>query len=259
MKKAFTLLAFLLFAVACTARNPGNEAHRSSTKPVLDSAVARATAVDTGSAYPEELSFKAGGTSISIPPPTADLVEVGCDKRQGMEILVPQNNRLLCAFVTKGDLEGLGGDDGLPVIAKYALVEVDRKAEAEDYEASDFSELADAVKKTFGDISPVLRDAEEEFNSRIRSLNLDELPVSIDRPTQLGCLFSKQDAYGYGMLATYLSGGARNKRGIGCTLLHVKKRVLFLYIYAKYENENTVRWLRTTAEEWADAILRANT
>jgi hypothetical protein len=204
-------------------------------------------------------SFKAGGVPISIPPPTTQFVEAGIDNRKLMEVFVAPNNRLLCAFVLANDLPRLskGGDDF--VISKYAMAQVPRRGENMDCEASDFKKVTDGAKATFGDVvTSSVKEAEEEFNRRMKSLNLDEAKVSIGQPTLLGCLFSKPDMYGFGMITAVSMGGHTTKLGGGAALIRVKKRLLFLYLYAEYKNEDTIKWLRKTTEEWSDAVLKSN-
>ena len=77
-------------------------------------------------------------------------------------------------------------------------------------------------------------------------------------PVQLGRLFSKRDAYGIGMIMPLSMGGINMKMGMGIALMRVKQRLLFVYLYAEYKNEDTVKWLRKTTDDWADAILKAN-
>jgi hypothetical protein len=37
-----------------------------------------------------------------------------------------------------------------------------------------------------------------------------------------------------------------------------QNKILFLYLYRTYKDESTVQWIRTTSEQWADAVLAAN-
>jgi hypothetical protein len=41
-------------------------------------------------------------------------------------------------------------------------------------------------------------------------------------------------------------------------ILHVQNRILFLYLYSAYKDESTVQWIRSSSEQWADAVLAAN-
>ena len=220
---------------------------------------ASGNAQDTSKKTTEPQAFKAGGTPIVIPAPTGDMVEVGYDNREFMEIFVPTSNRLLAAFVLTNELPRLfsAGDD--LVMSKYATVQVPRRFEYMDCEESDFKEVTDGAKAELGDIiNSSTKEAEEEFNRRMESLDLEEATVSLGQPIQLGCIFAKPDAYGFGMILPVSMGGKTTNIGAGVALVRAKKRLLFAYLYAEYKNEETVKWLRKTTEEWADAILEAN-
>ena len=45
---------------------------------------------------------------------------------------------------------------------------------------------------------------------------------------------------------------------MGIAVLRVKERLIFAYLYRKYESAETVTLLRGQLERWADAILLAN-
>ncbi len=204
-------------------------------------------------------SFKAGGVPISILAPTAEFVEIGYDNREFMEISVPTNNRLLCAFVLANDLPRLTKRSDDLVMTRYGMVQVPRQREFMDFEASDFKKVVDGLKEASGDsMASSFNEAEEEINRRMKSLGLDEAKLSIGKPILLGRLFSKQDAYGFGMVMPVSMGGNTTKMGMGGVLIRAKKRLLFVYLYAEYKNEDTIKWLRKATEEWADSILKAN-
>lgn len=204
-------------------------------------------------------TFKAGGIPIIIPPPIMEMSEVGYDKREFMEVFVAPSNRLIAAFVLTKELPTLAAGANNPMLSKYAMIQVPRRGEYMDCRESDFKEVTDGAKKTFGDVmSSSMKDAEDEFNRRMKSLDLEEATISLNKPIQLGCLFSKKDAYGFGMIMPFSMGGENMKIAMGATLMRVKQRLLFVYLYADYKDENTVKWLRRITENWADAILKAN-
>ncbi|MCP4649955.1 MAG: hypothetical protein GY853_07760 [PVC group bacterium] len=204
-------------------------------------------------------TFKAGGTPIAIPPPTPEMTEVGYDTRELMEIFVPQNNRLIAAFVLTEDLPRLAAGDENLIMSLYSMVQVPRRGEAMDCAASDFSEVTAGAKEQFGDImNSSMKEAEDEFNRRMKALDLEDATMSMKDPVQIGCLFSKPDSYCFGMIMENTIGGITTKMTMGCMLLRVRNRMIFVYLYKEYENEETVTWLRKNTEAWSDAILAAN-
>jgi hypothetical protein len=216
-------------------------------------------AQETSERTAEPQAFKVGGTPIVIPAPTKDLVELGDNKREVMEVLVPSTNRLLAAFVLAEDLPNFAASGGHPVMSKYAMVEVSRRVENTDMEASHFNALVDTVKAQWGDIlSSSAKNFEEDFHNRLKAHHFEDATVTLGQPIQLGCIISQQDEYGFAMIAPVLVDGKTTNMAVSTTLVRVKKRLLFLYLNSDYKNEATLTWLRETSEKWADAILSAN-
>jgi hypothetical protein len=201
--------------------------------------------------------FKAGGTLINIPQPNNDLIEVGYDVREQMEIFVPASNRLLCAYMKASDIPLFMKGDQDFVLAQYTSVQVARVSEYQDCAISDFQELVDYLKGSFNnDMDSIIEESEAEFNNRLKSMDLSN--ISIDKPVDLGILFSKPDIHSIGMLSTYSDGTKNWTLVIATTFIRVRERLLFVYVFNSYENEQTIAMTRSLAEQWADAILAAN-
>lgn len=203
-------------------------------------------------------TYRAGLKTFTIPPPASDLVEPGPDYRVILEPLAPTANRLVVAFVPRADLEALRSMHGA-ALTTYALVEVPRRAEFAEVGPEQFKEVADAVGNQFGaSFSATMKDQQEEINRKLKVLNSSSAELSLDKPVQLGTLFSKQDARGYGMLMSVSMKGQTKKVAMGMTVVRVQSRMLFLYTYTEFKDESSVQWIRTTDENWADSILQAN-
>lgn len=201
-------------------------------------------------------SFQVGGNSISLPSPGKNFVEIGYAYRGKMEVFVPSVNHLICAFIQKEDLQRL--EKGEEVDMKfYALVEILKDVESIDCNQSDFIEMVNGAKNEFGgQAKSSFKDCEEELNQRMKSLNLDSIQLSA--PVQLGSFFSKSDAYGFGMVFE-MKQAEKSLMMAGCSILiRVKQRLLYAYLYARFKDTETVKWLGYTSEKWADAILKAN-
>lgn len=234
MKQVLTCLAVIVFAASACAQDTTNKA-----TPVQ--------------------SFKAGGVPIAFPVPTAEMVEVGDDNREIMEVFVPSSNRLLAAFMPVKDLSRFENGDETLLLSQYGLVQVSRKAEYMDIDASDFEDVLAGAKETFGDVmNSSAQEIEDEINQRLKALDLDSAKIDIDEPLLLGSFFSKPDAYGFGMITQYSMGGDVFEMACGTAFVRVKDRLLFVYLYAEYVDQDTVNWLRKTTEAWVDAILAAN-
>lgn len=204
------------------------------------------------------LAYRIGGTPIVIPPPTNEMVEMGQDYRVVMDVFVPEQNRLIAAFVLPNDL-AIIKSGGKAVPTRYALVEVLRRGEFMDLSAKDYKDMADSLEQQFGAVlDTAVKEGEDELNRRIKAENLDDTKISLDKPVQLGGFFSKTDAYGTGIIMPVTTNGVTTKVVAGIIFLRVKNRLLFAYLYSVYKDQETVVWMRKTTETWADAILKAN-
>lgn len=232
MKKVVALLLVLGIAAICNAQ---------------DSAI-KTSAIK---------SFKAGGTPIAIPPPTAEMSEVGYDNRESMNVFVPTTNRLIAAFVLTEDLPTHRSAKSGRLLSEYAMVEVPRRGEYINVGADDFKEFSEEIGRQFGAVISSSKDEiEEDLNRRTQALDLGS--VKMRKPLQLGCFFSKHDAIAFGLIQRYSMAGKSANLGTGVAFVRVKHRLLFLYLYAEYKNKGTIKWLQRTTEDWADAIHRSN-
>ncbi|MGD0738990.1 MAG: hypothetical protein ABR957_05300 [Terracidiphilus sp.] len=202
-------------------------------------------------------SYPVGGVSVAVPvPPGMGMVEVG-DYRVKYEVVTPDSNRLVAAFVSESDVAKLrnGGTGG---INPYALVEVLRAAEFSDLSASDFKSLVDSASNQIGAvIDSTYKETEAEFNKRMKALN-QNTQETLGQPVMLGTFFYKTDAYSFGMLAPVTVNGTTIKMVVGTVLLRARNRVLFAYFYEVYKDDQTPAQVRAVSEQWTDAILAAN-
>ena len=201
-------------------------------------------------------SFKVGSVPILFPSPSAGLVEAGYENRERLEVLVPAQHRLICAFLLENELKNLekGEANGMK---EYALIEILRKGEFLDVSPSDFNELVKAAGSDFGGMAgPTFKECEDEINRRLKSM--DESSIQLGTPVQLGTFFSKKDAHCLGMLMTMQQESRTLTMAMSCSFLRVKQRVLFVYFYEQYEDRDTIRRLGETTEKWVDEILKKN-
>jgi hypothetical protein len=207
---------------------------------------------------PLSQTYMIGNVPILIPSPVPQLTEVGPDYRMVLEVLVPDLHRLVAAFTPPGADLTLK-KKGPKALSEYALVEVLRQAESTDVPPADFNKLVDAVARQMGTLVATSRTAQEtEVNRKLKGLNLDADALSADKPLHLGCLFSEPDAYGYGLVMPVPANGTTTAMVMGMSMVRTRNRVLFTYTYAAYKDQNTLKWIHSITEDWADAILSAN-
>ncbi len=214
----------------------------------------------------EDQSHEAGGVTVAIPVPWTGTVELDSDHRAAMNQFVPPYNRLVAAFVSPDDLQKINsGDRSTP--PRIALVAISRQYEFQNVSESDFKIVIDGVRKQFDSTADsYAQENEEEFNRRLKSLDLDNVKITFEKPVSLGILFSKRNAGGFGTILQVSASDASarpasevsSRKLLSVLFLRVKNRVLYAYIFADYKDQETVKWLRKASEAWADQILNAN-
>lgn len=197
--------------------------------------------------------------SFVLPSPAPDLVEMGPDLRVLMEIAAPTSNRLVAAFIPSEEVAKLpGGLTGPP--QKYGLVEVLRRAEFVDVDEATFKQVVDSMAQQLssGAVQATMQQQQDKINEKIDELGLKTGRVTLDKPEQLGVIFSKSNAYGFCMMMPMASSGKTVNMVSGTALLRVKNRMIYAYLYNQYEDKTSVDWVVKRTEAWADAILKAN-
>jgi len=202
----------------------------------------------------------AGGVPIVVPPPDKSFVEVVGDKRNFFESVVPSRNRLLCAFVPTDFLSRL--KNPARGLGQYMLVEVSRKVDEKNTEVTpaDFEQIVMAMKQQLGDSSSLNQTAEsgsKEINSKLKQLG-QSTDISIDKFAPLGTLFQTSDTYAFAMLESVSSGETTNRVINATVLLRVRDRLIFAYIYGSGDDEESLKWVEKTTEQWVNEILTAN-
>lgn len=223
---------------------------------------ASAVAGEPGERPSPQPEFAASGLMFKLPPPAPELPEAGAKYRTMAEVFVPGVNRLVAAFIASGELAHMEDAGDPQPLTCYALVQVPRRGEFMECSPEDFADLVRQLTQAQEDgtmaATASSKEIEEELNRRLKSLDVQGPGLNLEQPFMLGRFFSRQDAYGFGMLMSGSAFGASMKYGAACTAIRVRRHVFFTYLYAEYKGEETIKWLRETADRWADALLKAN-
>lgn len=204
----------------------------------------------------ESVPFRVGLQTILIPSPGPDLPETGPDYRVLAEPLATASNRLVAAFLLPDELKAMLTTK--TSLTRYALVEVLRQAEFADVSPDFFKQVSNSMADQFGArLNATLEDQQKEVDLKLKALG-NQSKVTIEKPTMLGTLFSKADAIGYGAVMPVSVDGKTATIAMCMTILRVRQRLLFLYTYARYTDEESVKSVQRMSDKWSDAILKAN-
>ena len=204
----------------------------------------------------ESATFRVGLQSILIPPPAPSLPETGPDYRVLAEPFAPASNRLVAAFLLPEELKAMLTTK--TSLTRYALVEVLRQAEFADVSPAFFKQVSDSMAEQFGaKLNATLEDQQKEIDLKLKALG-NQSSVTLEKPTMLGTLFSKVDAIGYGAVMPATVDGKTVTVAMCMTTLRVRQRLLFLYTYSRYTDDESVKSLQRMSDKWSDAILKTN-
>lgn len=202
-------------------------------------------------------TIRVGLQTIDLAPPSPQFVEPGSDYRVLLEPLSPIANRLVAAYLLPDEFEGLTKNG--TQLTRYGLVEVPRRAEFADVNEDMFKQVAEMTAKQFDvSLSGSLKEIQEETDLKVKNLGSTGGAITIDKPMALGAFFNKPNAVGFGAAMVVNTAGKEQKVAACIALIRVRSRILDLYLYTPYVDETSVQWVRTTGEQWADAVLKAN-
>ncbi len=197
----------------------------------------------------------AGGTELTLPVPASDFVEVGDKLRTTFfELLAPSGNRLLSAYAPEKTLTSRNAGKPLELDI-YSMVEVPRRAEYTDVTPQAFEQVLKGMEPSMGKFEA--GGLQQEMNIRLKSLGAK--PIEIGHPEMLGGIFRKPNAAGFAMLLADKQGDDRSDTMAGgMAVLRVRQRLIFAYVYRKYESPDSISWVNKILEAWCDTILAKN-
>src|SRR6202030_3232662 len=103
--------------------------------------------------YASDCLATTGGVSVAIPTPEKSFTDVGSEKRDSFEFMVPSRNRLLCAFVLTDYLPHL--TNPATGMDRYMVIEVSRNIDEKKTQITTaiFEQVVAAIKQEIADSS----------------------------------------------------------------------------------------------------------
>lgn len=206
-----------------------------------------------------------GGVSIEIPTPTG-FARVTPEMKGVVELqtsFVPPSNQQLIAFISQDDaptaLEGK-----IPSLAKRFNVQIAKKYASHSLTNAEFSDLKRLYKTEGERMIEQLKGQLSEFfanASKGVSQQLDtNVVISAGGVVPLPSHFENDRIFSASML---MKSDVKGESGdtysevisATTTIIHVKKRLLFLYAYG---GKDDLEWTRARSKELAEAIVASN-
>ena len=213
------------------------------------------TAEETQSKSTGALLLNVGGKTIDFSLPDTNFSEASERYSSMFNLFVPENNRLICGFLTKSDLQKLvDGKD--PEMESYILVEVSKEMENLDCKPKNFKEVISSI----GDVSTIISSSRDgvlkEVNDKLNSMNIQDIQLNDQK--SLGVIFSKEDAIASGMIYKVQQGESVKTYLCSMLFTRLKERLIFVYIYKIYSNQTTVKEIVSLTDNYATSLLTAN-
>ncbi|HNX05314.1 MAG TPA: hypothetical protein PKI32_07410, partial [Opitutales bacterium] len=129
--------------------------------------------------------------------------------------------------------------------------------ESTDLTPADFVDVVKETKRAMGEsLDQIISEGNDILRDKLKDLDVGE--VSVSAPKNLGTVFDKPDNYGTILVCRVQGGGRDMTVAIGIGFIRVKNRLIFMYLYEEYKNEDSILRLKRSLEAWTDATLAAN-
>jgi len=211
-----------------------------------------------------------GGVSIELPAPKgfSEVRDVSPQtyKRAERMMTIPQN-RLLTLFVPDTDLNRfLKNQETALKYNRYIMVQTPRFAESLEMSSKDFHELAGRIRQEQNQFPKRHREEAQSYVDGITKRFSKEHEISMDlkigQPRPLG-VFAEGDNFIASAMLTKMKGavGEETMEVIMVSVssfIRVKNKLIFGWLYSKYESQHDIDWIRAATKDWIKEILAAN-
>jgi hypothetical protein len=208
--------------------------------------------------------IEVGDTKINVHAPLDfyEISELSPETRKYFEIMTPPSNSLLAVFVSEDDLGRIMKGES-PNLQRYMILQTPRNFANNNISEMQFNQLVTYLKEQHNmllsdmkdKIGSYLDDAADQI-SKDKDISLD---MKIGQQVPLGILFEKLGILSFVNLIKFqvtVDGKSVDSVVVASTsLLKVKDRILYAYVYSIYDNQEDINWVRAKTKEWMDLIL----
>lgn len=153
-----------------------------------------------------------------------------------------------------------------PELMRYMLLQAYRHIEHLDVSGAQFSQFVGQFKQQHDHLLAKVKDEIDPLlDDMSGNLSIERgvpLRLKLGEQVPLGTFMEKADAVGFGILGKVQASAQGeqldNLVAGALSLMRVKGKVLFAYVYGNYETPKDLEWVRATSSTWVDQILMAN-
>jgi hypothetical protein len=208
--------------------------------------------------------FSVGGTVLEVPTPKGfSLVTPHMDAvyRLSLQMANPVNNQL-AYYLAESDIP-VAMKGGIPTLARYCTLAVNKKLEFLVVSPNDFAELKSITKKQNKQILTSLEAKMPAIMGKIskgigREFNVN-VALKLSQAIPLDPHHETDNAFAYSMYINYgVAVEDQEKDFIVSatnTFVNVAGKILFLYCYGPRDE---LEWTRIVSKDWAEGVMKSN-
>jgi hypothetical protein len=251
------LLAFLLLLI-CASVGVSQSAEKVNGEKQL---------AQSSTVPQQSLVYSFGKITINIPAPDG-FAEAAAEVehvRRTFEMTESPNLDFLASHVPladyarlkKGELIQLNFYTKVSTLKRYREVNVSAK------EFSDIVNYLHANQPSLFDIDgPAMKSALKDTNKGLSELLETDAKLDLSQPVNLGVTQKTENSYGTLMMAKYkFQVGNEQKEMLiifSANLVRVKQRMIYLYVYHRFDTEADIAATRNLTKQWMSKVLSAN-
>ena len=222
------------------------------------SATAQQTASDT---------FRIGNRQIAIPAP-AGFVEAASEIdviRERLTATEAAGNDFIASHLPKVDFQLLKAGEEID-LTFYTKGSVAKSLKNRIATQADFKTFVEAFKKYFPSYSDpkgtLMKSTLKRASENMSAVNREKTTFSIDKPYNVGEIANTATSYGIVVLSqfTMTVGDVEQSKLMlaGMSAILVRGKIVFIYTYKNYENEQDIDDLKSFSGTWLKQIAAAN-
>jgi hypothetical protein len=191
--------------------------------------------------------YKLGNVSVDIPPPNGfeDMLHQSEEFRRR----IGENERLvnIAAHLPSEAAKAFTAGQDIPL---YTKVSVSRGAVETDITDEFFAGLVKQQTET--------AVYDQDFLKKYLADRGKQLGVTMDKPVALGVIDQTPKSYSTLALAALSTGDRKINLLFSTTFLHIRRRLIFAYVYRIIESQKDQALVETLTRDWVRSILAAN-
>lgn len=222
--------------------------------------------VDASAQNPAD-AFQIGDKQIVVPAPsgfTEAASQIKAIKDRFTATEAPEND-VLAVHIPDKDYQLFKKSEAVN-LTFYTKVSVSKNSKNETATEADFVNFVQVFKKYFpAYIDPkgsLMKNTLSRISDNLTALNQEKTTFALDKPYNLGEIVNEANSYGIVVLSqmTAKIGDAERIQSIlgGISAIRVRGKIVFVYTYKYYKNEQDIADLKTFSSNWLKQIAAAN-